>query len=317
MNAETSESLCECRSARHRSASRSCSRFRCTGTVREPVRDREGNSGSWYGVECSGTASPLISSCVIAGNGGGVDCYEGAGATLLHDTIVDNSIGLHFWLGSAYTVVSDCIFWGNVDDVFWSDPYNHGRVYVVWSYFGSMAEVLSVGLLNFSADPAFVNAAAGDYHLSAGSPCINRAAPRVSDTLDRDGVPRDATPDAGAYEWRAPMGFQFEHALNYAAGPGGSIEGSATQVVGFNSDGTTVTAVPDAGYRFVKWSDESTANPRVGTWVTTDTSVTANFATDSTFSTPASSDWSLALLAALGLGAAAHIRGRNQRTGSG
>ena len=39
-----------------------------------------------------------------------------------------------------------------------------------------------------------------------------------------------------------------------------------------------MTAVPNAGYHFVNWSDASTANPRTDTNVMANVSVTANFA---------------------------------------
>jgi putative cell wall-binding protein len=70
------------------------------------------------------------------------------------------------------------------------------------------------------------------------------------------------------------------YTLSYTHGVGGSIEGSATQVVGWGSSGTTVTAVPDADYHFVNWSDESTADPRIDTSVTRDVDVTAQFGLD-------------------------------------
>ncbi|MDD3386843.1 MAG: InlB B-repeat-containing protein, partial [Candidatus Pacebacteria bacterium] len=43
------------------------------------------------------------------------------------------------------------------------------------------------------------------------------------------------------------------------------------------SSGTAVTAVPSIGYHFVKWSDESTSNPRIDASVTADLSVEAVF----------------------------------------
>src|SRR5690606_20895516 len=67
---------------------------------------------------------------------------------------------------------------------------------------------------------------------------------------------------------------------SYSAGSGGAISGPTPQVVAHGADGTPVTAVPDAGYSFVQWSDGSTANPRTDTDVTADLSVQAQFAQD-------------------------------------
>ena len=66
--------------------------------------------------------------------------------------------------------------------------------------------------------------------------------------------------------------------LIYTAGAHGSITGDSPQTVNYGSDGTAVTAVPDTGYYFVSWDDDSTDNPRTDTGVTSDISVTANFA---------------------------------------
>lgn len=63
----------------------------------------------------------------------------------------------------------------------------------------------------------------------------------------------------------------------YLAGPHGSIQGSATQVILSGGDGATVTAVPDAGYRFVKWSDGVLTAERQDKGLTEDLSVTATF----------------------------------------
>lgn len=66
--------------------------------------------------------------------------------------------------------------------------------------------------------------------------------------------------------------------LNYAAGSHGSVSGNTAQTVLYGLDGTAVTAVPDSGYHFVKWSDNSTQNPRTDTDVVANISVTASFA---------------------------------------
>ena len=68
------------------------------------------------------------------------------------------------------------------------------------------------------------------------------------------------------------------YTLTYTAEANGSISGTSPQTVNHGTNGTPVTAVPNTGYRFVNWSDASTANPRTDTNVTANVSVTANFA---------------------------------------
>jgi hypothetical protein len=69
-----------------------------------------------------------------------------------------------------------------------------------------------------------------------------------------------------------------QYTLTYTAGTGGSISGASPQTVNHGANGAAVTAVPDTGYHFVKWSDDSTANPRTDANVTADVAVTAEFA---------------------------------------
>jgi hypothetical protein len=70
------------------------------------------------------------------------------------------------------------------------------------------------------------------------------------------------------------------YTLEYLAGENGSISGVATQTVVEMSSGTPVTAVGDLGYRFDRWSDESTQNPRTDTSVKSNITVTATFVVD-------------------------------------
>ncbi len=63
---------------------------------------------------------------------------------------------------------------------------------------------------------------------------------------------------------------QFEkitpkYILTYIAGDGGTIRGEATQTVEAGSSGSEVEAVPDNGYRFVKWDDGITTAKRTET----------------------------------------------------
>ncbi|MDZ7791397.1 MAG: cadherin-like domain-containing protein [Xanthomonadales bacterium] len=68
------------------------------------------------------------------------------------------------------------------------------------------------------------------------------------------------------------------YTLTYTAGANGVITGDAVQTVDHGSDGTAVTATPDARYRFEQWSDGSADNPRTDVDVQADLSVTAEFA---------------------------------------
>jgi hypothetical protein len=87
---------------------------------------------------------------------------------------------------------------------------------------------------------------------------------------------RDSIIDIGAFEYDG-VDPTLTYTLTYSAGAGGSISGTSSQDVLVGSDGATVTAIPDSGYRFVDWSDSSTDNPRTDTNVSSNVSVTANF----------------------------------------
>ena len=72
--------------------------------------------------------------------------------------------------------------------------------------------------------------------------------------------------------------FRTHSLLTYTAGANGTISGTSAQTVSDGADGTSVTAVPDAGYNFVNWSDGNTSITRQETTVHNSVSVTANFA---------------------------------------
>jgi uncharacterized repeat protein (TIGR02543 family) len=68
--------------------------------------------------------------------------------------------------------------------------------------------------------------------------------------------------------------------VSFTAGTHGSISGTTSQTVDYGSSSSQVSAVPDANYHFVNWSDASTVNPRTIASVETTTSLTATFAID-------------------------------------
>lgn len=65
--------------------------------------------------------------------------------------------------------------------------------------------------------------------------------------------------------------------LEYKAGPNGSIQGVPVQTVQEGGTGTLVFAKADQGFKFDKWSDNKTDNPRLDVPVTANLTVTASF----------------------------------------
>ncbi len=66
--------------------------------------------------------------------------------------------------------------------------------------------------------------------------------------------------------------------LSYTAGANGTLSGVAAQTVSSGGSGSSITAVPNSGYRFVSWNDGVTTATRQDTHVASNISVTANFA---------------------------------------
>ena len=67
------------------------------------------------------------------------------------------------------------------------------------------------------------------------------------------------------------------YAVEYTASAGGTVTGSVSQSVTAGGNATSVTAVPDQGYVFSKWSDDSTQNPRTDLSISGTISVQALF----------------------------------------
>ncbi|MEZ5975293.1 MAG: right-handed parallel beta-helix repeat-containing protein [Planctomycetota bacterium] len=139
------------------------------------------------------TSTALFDHCIIAGNsagGGNNGAYAGgiwghAGVTLRHCTLSGNLLGVGAPHGAAVygaAVLEDCIVFGN------ETPQLEG----VGSVSYSLVEGGWAGAGNIDSDPLFWDMANGDYHLMAGSPCIDTGNP--AGTPDPDG----SLPDMGA-----------------------------------------------------------------------------------------------------------------------
>jgi sugar lactone lactonase YvrE len=80
------------------------------------------------------------------------------------------------------------------------------------------------------------------------------------------------------FKVQAFAGYGFNgFVLKYAAGANGSISGAAVQNVSPGGSGTPVTAVANAGYRFVSWSDGVTSAARTDRDLKADLTLTASF----------------------------------------
>ena len=153
-----------------------------------------GNSAAKNG---GGIFQGTLNNCTLSGNsaavGGGV--YDG---TLVNCTLSGNSAS-ESGGGASGGVLNNCIAYFNTA----ASGANHSNTVF---YYGCTVPVPG-GPGNITDEPQFVDAAAGNYRLRAGSPCMDRghnAYVRV--TEDLDGNPRIAngTVDIGAYEYQGP-----------------------------------------------------------------------------------------------------------------
>ena len=117
-------------------------------------------------------------------------------AMLMNVTATGNDVADNWILfTNGAMTVANTIVWGNTTDI----AMLGGPGTLVVSY--SDIEDGWTGTGNIDADPWFVDAANGDYHLQSDSPCVDTGTPAGAPAADIEGTPRDAAPDMGAYEW--------------------------------------------------------------------------------------------------------------------
>ena len=178
-----------------------------------------GRNHSGGGICCSSYSSPTITNCMITENianeyGGGIICYNGSHATIANCTISGNSAmwggGITCWGRYASPKIINCILWGDSailgPEIALSDAAalsvrscdvqgGEAAVYVV--AIGGFLKWLDG---NIDADPLFIGG--GDYHLSAGSPCIDAGTDTgVYTDIDGQSRPWGAGFDMGADEF--------------------------------------------------------------------------------------------------------------------
>jgi len=152
---------------------------RASVTVRDCVI-----TGSRHGVGRRYGGLSILANCVIADNlGSGLWQMNHASTTLLNCTVANNPIYGVSWWDDSLTLVNS-ILWGNGDDIN-GDPAGFTVSYCNIGD-GDFAGVDG----NISADPLFVDEAAGDYRITMDSPCVDAGTSDGAPSVDLMGAPR-------------------------------------------------------------------------------------------------------------------------------
>ncbi len=153
-------------------------------------------SGYGGGIFAESNVTFEVRNCTVVGNQA-----EGTAGSTIGYYYVAPGVGRGYGGGisaGSGAAVSGSIVWSNASTT--ASPNWQGG-----SFLSSCAAPLPDGADNLADDPAFVDAAGGDFQLAADSPCVNAGLdqPWMADALDLAGNARIAggTVDMGAYEW--------------------------------------------------------------------------------------------------------------------
>jgi hypothetical protein len=148
------------------------------------------NANAIAAIVGSNNSTANVSNCIVSGGEVGI-VPDGITAlvAITNSTLTDSTIAA-VYEPAGTAIVSNCILASNAAGIMVESgtaTLSHNNV---WStgdnYTGTSPDAYSI-----SADPLFVNSAGGDYHLLAGSPCIDAGDDSaVAGTTDLDGNPR-------------------------------------------------------------------------------------------------------------------------------
>ncbi len=229
----------------------------------------------------AGAQEGIISRCYATGNATGLEGSFGSVAGLvgrqggdadLHDSFArgnatgPSAIGGLVGLQRGAATINRCF----------STGIPTANTTVVGGLLGSQQQDGAVTVSYWDTDSSGIATSAG------GAEAFGRTTPEMTTPFGVGTYTGWDFVDVWIEEDEANDGYPFHrwvvpHTLNYAAGSGGSVVGDLEQVRIPGLSGTSVTALPNEGFEFVKWSDESTENPRQDLKVTSDVDVTAIF----------------------------------------
>ena len=207
--------------------------------------------GGSYGIAYGASGASLIEGNEVTGNNAGIYVWGVGATTTIQNNVVHHNTnnGILIYSGSTATIVNNTVDNNSFGIVTIGDPppvltitnnivTNNGAEGIsfhyasadstlsnndVWNH-GIDYDTVSPGTGDISADPLFVNAAAGDYHLQPGSPCIDTGTNTGAPADDFEGDPRPvdgngdtvATVDMGAYEYvPGETALSFNGTTNY------------------------------------------------------------------------------------------------------
>jgi YD repeat-containing protein len=139
-------------------------------------------SSSGSGVYVHSSSADMLHATIAhntGGDGSGIHVVGGSTVALTNTILVSHTVGISVTAGSTATLEST-LWQGNGTD--WSGNVAHTH--------------------DYTGDPAFVDADAGDYHVGANSAAFDRGVDtEVEEDIDGDVRPQEMAPDLGADEW--------------------------------------------------------------------------------------------------------------------
>jgi predicted GH43/DUF377 family glycosyl hydrolase len=184
--------------------------------ARNVCADNEYGNGA-IGIEMTGQSLPVTvtNNVVVSNTDKGVLVGDG-----VHDLVVVNNTiasnrneGIQAWGWITVSLLRNNIISSNgacgiaaaagaaFEAIDHNDVWQNGGGDGNYCDYGGAAHLPAPGAGEISSDPLFADAVHGDYSLRKESPCVDAGTPVGAPATDIAGIPRDAAPDIGAYEW--------------------------------------------------------------------------------------------------------------------